>query len=75
MLYEKEKLVVLFRKTFSADTCGLLEKEFNGPEKEALKNMSKSRLFAHDCIRIKNKYSSFKIKGYAGRLKSLKIFH
>ena len=60
---------------FSADTCGLFEKEFNGPEKEALKNMSKARLFAHDCIWIKNKYSSFKIKGYAGRLKSLKIFH
>ena len=30
----------LFQKTFSADICGLFEKEFNGPEKEALKNMS-----------------------------------
>ena len=64
MLYEKEKLVVrrnwllqaispfttAIQKTFSADTCGLFEKEFNGPEKEALKNMSKSRLFTHDCI-------------------------
>ena len=39
-----------FQKTVSADTCGLFEKEFNGPEKEALKNMSKSRLFDHDCI-------------------------
>ena len=37
-------------KEISVDTCGLFEKEFNGPEKEALKNMSKSRLFAHDCI-------------------------
>ena len=36
----------LFQKIFSADTCGLFEKEFNGTEKEALKNMSnKSRLF------------------------------
>ena len=57
-------------KDFSVDTCGLFEKEFNGPEKEAFKNMSKSRLFAHDCISIKNKYSSFKLKGYADRLKS-----
>ena len=39
-----------FQKTVSADTCGLFEKEFNGPEKETLKNMSKSRLFDHDCI-------------------------
>ena len=46
MLYEKEKLVVTsnfsfshsyFKKTFSVDTCGLFEKEFNGPEKESLK--------------------------------------
>ena len=85
MLYKKEKLLVTsnfsfshsyFQKTFSADSCGLFEKEFNGPEKETLKNMSKARLFAHDCIWIKNKYSSFKLKGYAGtcRLKSLKIF-
>ena len=36
----------VFQKTFSADACGLFEKEFNGPEKEALKNKSiKSRLF------------------------------
>ena len=59
MLYEKGEIGCYkqfllfpqpFQKTCSADTCALFEKEFNGPEKEALKNMSKSRLFAHDCI-------------------------
>ena len=55
MRYEKEKLVdtgnfsfshSYFNRLFPADTYGLFEKEFNGPEKEALKSMSnKSRLF------------------------------
>ena len=41
-----ENFPQLCQKTFSADTCAFFAKEFNGTEKEALKNMSnKSRLF------------------------------
>ena len=79
MLYEKEKLVVTSNFSFSHShfkrlvlqtNVVCLKKGLMVLKKEALKNMCKSRLFAHDCIRIKNKYSSFKIKGCASRLKS-----